>query len=98
MLTLDTMKIAPSHVPAAGEVRSVEDLARTHALEECLEAMDRGQTDLDELCDRYPEAQDDIRPLLEMAKQLRRQIGSSVPLSLEFREGLRRLLSQRRAV
>ncbi len=98
MLTLDMMKIAPSHVPAAEDVRSVEDLEMVHALEECLEEMDRGQTDLNELCDRYPEAQDDIRPLLEMAKQLRRQIGSSVPLSLEFREGLRRLLSKRRAV
>ena len=98
MLTLDTMKIAPSHVPAAEEVRSVEDLALTHALEECLEAMDRGETDLDELSGRYPEAQDEIRPLLEIAQQLRRQRGLSVPLSLEFREGLRRLLSQRRAV
>ena len=98
MLTLDTMKIAPSHVPAAEEVRSVEDLARTHALEECLEAMDRGETDLDELSGRYPEAQDEIRPLLEIAQQLRRQRGLSVPLALEFREGLRRLLSQRRAV
>jgi hypothetical protein len=98
MLTLNTMKIAPKRVPPADGVRSLEDLARAHALEECLAAMDRGQTDLDELCDRYPEAQDDIRPLLEMAKQLRRQVGSSVPLSLEFREGLRRLLSKRRAV
>ena len=98
MLTVGTMKIAPSHVPAAEEVRSVEDLALAHALEECLEAMDRGQTDLDELSGRYPEALDEIRPLLEMAQQLRRQRGLSVPLSLEFREGLRRLLSQRRAV
>ncbi len=98
MLTVGTMKIAPAHVPAAEEVRSVEDLALAHALEECLEAMDRGQTDLDELSGRYPEAQDEIRPLLEIAQQLRRQRGLSVPLSLEFREGLRRLLSQRRAV
>lgn len=98
MLTVGMMKIAPSHVPAAEEVRSVEDLALAHALEECLEAMDRGQTDLDELSGRYPEALDEIRPLLEMAQQLRRQRGLSVPLSLEFREGLRRLLSQRRAV
>ncbi len=98
MLTVSIVKIAPSHVPAAEEVRSVEELALTHALEECLEAIDRGQTDLDELSGRYPEAQDEIRPLLEMAQQLRRQLGLSVPLSLEFREGLRRLLSQRRAV
>ena len=98
MLTVSSMKIAPSHVPAAEEVRSVEDLALAHALEECLEAMDRGQTNLDEMSGRYPEALDEIRPLLEMAQQLRRQRGLSVPLSLEFREGLRRLLSQRSAV
>ncbi len=75
----------------------MEELALARALEECLEAMDRGETDLDELSGRYPEAQDEIRPLLEMAQQLRRQRGLSVPLSLEFREGLRRLLSQRDA-
>ncbi len=98
MLTVGMMKIAPSHVPAAEEVRSVEELALAHALEECLEAMDRGQTDLDELSGRYPEAQDEIRPFLEIAQQLRRQRGHSVPLSLEFREELRGLLSQRRAV
>jgi hypothetical protein len=92
------MKIAPSHVPATEEVSSVEDLALTRALEECLEAMDRGETDLDVLSGRYPEAQDEIRSLLEIAQRLRRQRGLSVPLSLEFREGLRRLLSQRRAV
>jgi hypothetical protein len=98
MLTVGTMKIALSHVPAAEEVRSVEDLALARALEECLEALDRGETDLDELCGRYPEAQDEIRPLLEIAQQLGRQRGLSVPLSLEFWEGLRRLLSQRGAV
>ena len=92
------MKIAPSHVPAAEEVRSVEELALTHALEECLEAVDRGETDLDELSGRYPEAQDEIRPLLEIAQQLRRQRGLSAPLSLDFREELRGLLSQRGAI
>ncbi len=97
MLTVGSMKSASPHMPPAEEVRSVEELALARALEECLEAMDRGETDLDELSGRYPEAQDEIRPLLEMAQQLRRQRGLSVPLSLEFREGLRRLLSQRDA-
>lgn len=98
MLTVSTVKIAPPHVLAADEVRTVEELALARALEDCLEAMDRGETDLDELSGRYPEAQDEIRPLLEVAQQLRRQRGLSVPLSLEFREGLRRLLSQHGAV
>ena len=98
MLTVGSMKIAPPHVPAVDEVRTVEELALARTLEDCLEAMDRGETDLDKLSGRYPEAQNEIRPLLEIAQQLRRQRGLSVPLSLEFREGLRRLLSQRGAV
>lgn len=97
MLNLDVMKTAAPLLPAVEEVRSVEELALARALEECLEAMERGETDLDKLSDRYPEAQDEIRPLLEIAQQLRRQRGVTVPLSLEFREELRRLLSQRSA-
>jgi len=85
-------------VPAAEEVRSVEELALARALEECLEALERGETDLDKLSGRYLEATDEIRPLLEIAQQLRRQRGLSAPLSLEFREELRGLLSQRGAV
>lgn len=75
----------------------MEELALARALEECLEAMERGETDLDELAGRYPEAQDEIRPLLEIAQHLRCQRGLSAPLSLEFQEELRGLLSQRGA-
>jgi len=84
-------------LPAAEEVRTVEELAVARALEECLEAMEQGETDLDKLAGRYPEAWDEIRPLLEIAQQLRRQRGLGAPLSLEFREELRGLLSQRGA-
>lgn len=84
--------------PAAEEVRTVEELALARALEDCLEALDQGETDLDKLSGRYPEGRDEIRPLLEIAQQLRRQRGLSVPLSLEFREELRGLLSQDGAV
>ncbi len=87
------METAPPLLPAAEEVRSVEELALARALEECLEALDRGETDLDKLSGRYPEAQSEIRPLLEMAQQLRRQRGLTIPLSLAFREELRGLLS-----
>jgi len=85
-------------LPAAEEVTTVEELAVARALEECLEAIERGETDLDKLTGRYPEARDEIRPLLEIAQQLRRQRGLSAPLSLEFQEELRELLSQRGAV
>jgi hypothetical protein len=84
-------------LPAAEEVTTVEELAVARALEECLEAIERGETDLDKLTGRYPEARDEIQPLLEIAQQLRCQRGLCVPLSLEFREELRGLLSQRGA-
>ena len=91
------MKSNVTLLPAAEEVSTVEELAVARALEECLEAMERGETDLDKLAGRYPEAWDEIRPLLEIAQQLKGQRGLSVPLSLEFREELRGLLSQRGA-
>lgn len=88
------MEARPSHLPVAEEARTVEELTLARALEECLEAIDRGETDLDRLSGLYPEARDEIRPLLEIAQQLRRQRGFSVPLSLEFREELRGRLAQ----
>lgn len=91
------MKSNVTLLPAAEEVSTVEELALARALEECLEAMERGETDLDKLAGRYPEARDEIRPLLDIAQRLRRQRGVSVPLLLDFREGLRGLLSRRGA-
>ena len=98
MLSVRVMETAPPLVPMAEEVRGVAELAVARALEQCLEAMDRGETDLDELSGRYPEARDEIRPLLEIAHRLRRQSGLSAPLSLDFREELRGLLSRHGAV
>jgi hypothetical protein len=94
MLTLNVMKIAPASVPEGEEVSSVEELALARALEECLDAMELGETDLDRLSGRYPEARDNIQPLLEIAQQLRRRRGLSAPLSLEFQEQLRERLAQ----
>lgn len=91
------MKSNVTLLPAAEEVSTVEELALARALEECLEAMERGETDLDKLAGRYPEARDEIKPLLEIAQRLRRQRGISVPLLLDFREGLRGLLLRRGA-
>lgn len=86
------MEIALPPVPGAEDVGTAEDVVITSALEECLEAMDRGETDLDELSGRYPEAEDQIRPLLEIAQQLRQQCCRDVSPSPEFREELRQML------
>lgn len=77
------------------EVTAVEELALARVLEECLEAMEQGETDLDKLAGRYPEAWDEIRPLLEIAQQLRQRRAVIVPMPLQLREELReRLLSR----
>ena len=77
-------------------MRTVEELALARVLEECLEAVERGETDLDKLAGRYPEARDEIRSLIEIAQKLRRQRAPSAPLSLRMREELReRLLAHR---
>jgi hypothetical protein len=84
----------PICLPLTEEVTTVEELALARALEECLEAMERGETDLDRLAGRYPEGQAEIRPLLEIAQELRRERRFGVPLSLAFQEELRQRLSQ----
>jgi hypothetical protein len=93
------MRPVPNAPPATEEVRTVEELAQARALQECLEAMEQGETDLDKLAGRYPEARDEIRPLIEIALRLRRRRERSVLLSVQFREELReRLMSRRSAV
>lgn len=89
------VKTKRTPLAAAEGVRTVEELALARILEECLEEMERRETDLDKLASRYPEARDEIRSLLEIAQALRRERGLSAPLSLAFREELRGLLSQR---
>ncbi len=82
--------------PGIEEMRTVEDLALARVLEECLEAIERGETDLGKLESRYPEAWDEIRPLVEIAQQLRRRRAPSAPMPLQLREELReRLLAHR---
>ncbi len=66
----------------------VEELALARILAECVEAVERGETDLDALASRYPEAEGEIQPLLEIVQQLRRDAGSP-PISVEFLEELR---------
>lgn len=74
------------------EVRTVEELALARVLEECLQAMDQGEADLDRLAGRYPEAEAEVRPLLDIAKQLRQRRPAGALLPLEFREALRERL------
>ncbi len=72
----------------------MDELALARLLEECLQAMEQGETDLDRLAGLYPDAEEEIRPLLDIAQQLRRRRAVGAPLSLEFREELRdRLLT-----
>ena len=91
------MKLTRKRSLAAADVTSVEELVLAHALEECLDEMERGQTDLDMLAGRFAEARDELRPLLEIAQQLSRERGLSTPLSHEFRQELHELLSHRGA-
>ncbi len=74
----------------------VEELAVARALEECLEAMERGETDLDALAGRYPEAEEEIRPLLKLAKRLYGQGSGGLALSPAFKEELRQRLTTHR--
>ena len=64
------------------------ELALARALEECLQAMEQGEVDLDALAGRYPEAEEEIRPLLDIAQQLR-QGAEALPITVEFLEELR---------
>ena len=89
MVKLGTMNAKPKLTLVAEEVRMVEELALARVLEECLQAMEQGETDLDGLVERYPEGGEEIRPLLEIAQQLRRRRAAGAPLPLEFREELR---------
>ncbi len=89
MVTVIAMNTKPTPPPVAEEVRTVEELALARVLEECLQAMEQGEMDLDGLASRYPEAEEEIRPLLEIAQQLKGRRAAGMPLPLEFREELR---------
>jgi hypothetical protein len=91
MLLVTMMEIPPPLGPVAEDVASAQELLIACALEECLEAMDRGETDLDSISALYPGRESEIRTLLEIAQRLRR-CRLSVPLSPVFREELRELL------
>jgi hypothetical protein len=58
-------------------------------LNECLEAMERGEHDLDRLADRYPGARDKIRPLLETGQILLESSALSRTLETARQSGAR---------
>ena len=95
MGTVGAMKAKLRSVPTGERPGAVEELALAHALEECLQAMERGETDLDGLAGRYPDAAPEIRSLLSIARELREKGVSGSVLSLEFKEELRSRLLQR---
>ncbi len=71
---------------------TVEEFHLARVLEECLETMERGETDLDRLAGRYPDAWDEIQPLLKIAQELRERRVSGLPMPLDFHEELRERL------
>ena len=89
------MKAKLRCMPAAGRPGAMEELALAHVLEECLEAMEKGETDLDGLAGRYPDAAAEIRSLLSIAQELGERRISGTVLSLEFKEEVRNRLLQR---
>jgi hypothetical protein len=82
------MKMEIMSLPDVRELRAVGKLARARALEECLQAMEQGEVDLDALAGRCPEAEEEIRPLLGIAQQLRRG-AAAPPIKVGFLEELR---------
>ncbi len=88
MVTLGTMKREIVPLPGVKELRTKGELALARALEECLQAMEQGEVDLDALAGRYPEVEEEIRPLLDIAQQLR-QGAAAPPITVEFLEELR---------
>ncbi|MFB3052910.1 MAG: hypothetical protein ACE1ZT_03480, partial [Dehalococcoidia bacterium] len=95
-VTLGTMKREIVPLPSARELRTAGELAAARALEECLQAMEQGEVDLDAMAGRYPEAEEEIRPLLDIAQQLR-QGAAAPPITVEFLEGLRAQLMSHKA-
>ena len=95
MGTVGAMKAKLRRVPTGARPCAIEELALAHVLEECLQAMERGETDLDGLAGRYPDAAAEIRSLLSIAQELREKRTSGTVLSLEFKEEVRNRLLQR---
>ena len=95
MGTVGAMKAMLRRVPQDARPGAIEELQLAHALEECLQAMERGETDLDGLAGRYPDAAAEIRSLLSIAQELREKRISGTVLSLEFKEEVRNRLLQR---
>ena len=95
MGTVGAMKAKLRQVPADVRPGAIEELQLAHALEECLQAMERGETDLDGLAGKYPDAAAEIRSLLSIARELREKRVSGTVLSLEFKEEIRHRLLQR---
>ncbi len=88
MVTLGAMKREIAPLPGVKGLSASGELALARALEECLQAMEQGEVDLDALAGRYPEAEEEIRPLLDIAQQLR--LGAeALPITVEFLEELR---------
>ena len=88
MVTLGTMRREIVSLPSAKELRTAGELATARALEECLQAIEQGEVDMDALACRYPEVEEELRPLLGIAQQLKKG-AAGPPITVDFLEGLR---------
>ncbi len=88
MVTLGAMKREIMPLPGVRGLRTAGEPALGRALEECLQAMEQGRVDLDVLAGRYPETEEEIRPLLDLVQQLRQE-AAAPPITVEFMEELR---------
>jgi len=88
MVTLGAMKREIVPLPGVRGLSPAGELALARALEQCLQAMEQGEVDLDALAGRYPEAEEEIRPLLDIAQQLMRG-AAAPPITEEFLRELR---------
>jgi len=76
----------------------VEEMALARILENCLDDMSRGETDLDALASQHADARDEIRPLLDIASLLGERSAAAPPYPLQLFDDLKqRLLSQHSA-
>jgi len=73
----------------------LQESTLVRALGECLEALDRGETNIEALVECYPQVKQELRPLLEIAGKLREQGADGNP-STSFLLRLRRQLLDNR--
>ena len=76
----------------------MDELALAKVLEDCLDAMADGESDLDALAFRTPDAFEEIRPLLDVAQLLAERRPQAPSAPPEFVESLRERIESQYSV